>query len=188
MISVEDVKDLIISVVAAMVDKVRMAEERTKYPFANRTNIYRCEDGRPICYCCLRVGHVAKYCWEKRYSCCHVSPMDLSPPQRSIPVASIEVESINRDIGELVQKLKDITTELDKREINFGTEPNRQTGVFVDNDEGGDIEDKNRESLVVLSEEIQQKQNLYTYAECLNPRLYQASDNVSRISDNYGIT
>ena len=29
MISVEDVKDLIISVVAAMVDKVRMAEERT---------------------------------------------------------------------------------------------------------------------------------------------------------------
>ena len=114
--------------------------------------------------------------------------MDLSPPQRSIPVASIEVESINRDIGELVQKLKDITTELDKKEINFGTEPNRQTQVVVENDEGGDIEDKNRESLVVPSEEFQQKQNLYTYAECLNPRLYQASDNVSRISDNYGIT
>ena len=33
-----------------------------------RTNIFRGMNGQPICFCCLRLGHVAKYCRTRRNS------------------------------------------------------------------------------------------------------------------------
>ena len=68
MISIEDFKSILIDIVAAMAKRVRMAEEKAGNTFQNRTNTYRCEDGRSIRYCCLRIGHVAKYRWDRRYS------------------------------------------------------------------------------------------------------------------------
>ena len=79
MISIEDFKSVVTDIVAAMAERVRMAEEKARNTFQNRTNIYRCEDGRLICYCCLRVGHVAKYCWDRRYSSSHASFRDQIP-------------------------------------------------------------------------------------------------------------
>ena len=65
------VLDMVSTICAEMAERVRLAEEKASNFFVNRTNVYRAEDGRPICYCCLRVGHVAKYCWDRRYSCHH---------------------------------------------------------------------------------------------------------------------
>ena len=65
--------DAFSAVVTQCLDRIRLAEEENRInPFINRTNVYRAEDGRPICYCCLRVGHVAKYCHDRMYSCYHL--------------------------------------------------------------------------------------------------------------------
>ena len=60
-----------------------VTRDRMRGPFANRTNVYRCEDGHPICYCCLRVGHVAKYFWDRRYSCPHAVVLKASQPEQA---------------------------------------------------------------------------------------------------------
>ena len=58
----DEFRTIMIDIVAEMAERIKSVEERIRNPFANRTNVYRCEDGRPICYCCLRVDHEAKYC------------------------------------------------------------------------------------------------------------------------------
>ena len=94
MILLEDFCRIMRTVVAAMAEKARVAEERSHNPFANRANRYRNDDGQPICYCCLRVGHVAKYCWHRKYSCHDVLFHDLPQLETSIPVASSDVEAV----------------------------------------------------------------------------------------------
>ena len=112
MISIQDVKSVIIDIVAAMAEMVRVAEEKVRNCFLGRTNIYRCEDGRPICYCCLRVGHVAKYCWDKKYACPHAS-FDQPTIEQSSPGASVDVESLERDIKRLLNEVQGITRDLE---------------------------------------------------------------------------
>ena len=107
--------DVVSTVVANMNDRVNAAEERIQNPFANRTNIYRCEDGQPICYCCLRVGHVAKYCRHRKYSCQHVPLHDLTQPETSIPAAPFDLDAVGAaDTDRLLKYLKGIAAELKK--------------------------------------------------------------------------
>ena len=119
----EIMMDIISTIVAEMTEKMRLAEEKARNPFYNRTNVYRAEDGRPICFCCLKVGHVAKYCWNRKFSCQHVVNEDLSqehPPSssnRSFLVASLNVvdRHADFDINSLerqVNELKGITKEV----------------------------------------------------------------------------
>ena len=109
----QSVLDLVRTVVAAMAEKVREAEDKAQNPFLNRTNIYRCEDGRPICYCCLRVGHVAKYCWDRRYSCPHTSFVEPPAPDPSLPNGPLDVDSLGRDVRKLLKELQGITHDLE---------------------------------------------------------------------------
>ena len=44
----EALRIIFIDIVAAMAEKLQNVEERARNSFRNRTNIYRCEDGRPI--------------------------------------------------------------------------------------------------------------------------------------------
>ena len=85
-ISRQEVKDIVLdvvrNVVIAMDERVKAAEEHAQNYFAYHTNIYRCEDGRPICYCCLRVGHVMKYCRDRMYSCPHNKSIEMLPQHR----------------------------------------------------------------------------------------------------------
>ena len=111
MISIEDFKSIVLDIVAAMAERVRVAEERAGNYFQDRTNIYRCEDGRPICYCCLRVGHVAKYCWDRRFSCPHAS-FDQPTREPSFPGASVDLQSLGRDVDKLLKELQGLTNEL----------------------------------------------------------------------------
>ena len=94
----QEVKDIVLdvvrNVVIAMGERVKAAEERAQNPFAYRTNIYRCEDGRPICYCCLRVGHVTKYCRDRMYSCPHNKAMERG--QVAFPTVRYSDSSIFR--------------------------------------------------------------------------------------------
>ena len=115
MLSLEDVKDLICSVVAVVNERINVTERKSQNPFANRTNIYRCEDGRPICYCCLRVGHVAKYCWDRKYSCPHTPFVFVHQPapEQSPSSAPIDVESFERDVNKLLNELQGITHDLE---------------------------------------------------------------------------
>ena len=113
MISIEDFKSVVTDIVAAMAERVRMAEEKARNTFQNRTNIYRCEDGRPICYCCLRVGHVAKYCWDRRYSCRHASfraPIHL--PEPSPKRDCVDIQSLGKDVNKLLKELQQVTYHL----------------------------------------------------------------------------
>ena len=96
---------------AVIYERLKAAEKRLRHPFADRTNIYRCEDGRPICYCCLRVGHVAKYCWDRRYSCPHNRPQYA--PETSVPVVPVDLESLERDVNGLLKELHGITQDLE---------------------------------------------------------------------------
>ena len=116
----KSVLDLVRTVVAAMAEKVREAEDQARNPFLNRTKVYRCEDGRPICYCCLRVGHVAKYCWDRTFSCPHVSVVDLPPPANSFVGAPVDVQSLGRDVDRLLKDLHGIVHELEKPRNSVG--------------------------------------------------------------------
>ena len=113
MISIEDFKSIVIDIVAAMAERVRVAEERAGQYFQDRTNIYRCEDGRPICYCCLRVGHVAKYCWDRRFSCPHVYMEHRAPPEPSMERDNVDLQSLGRDVEKLLKELQEITKHLE---------------------------------------------------------------------------
>ena len=63
---------------------------------------YRAEDGRPICYCCLRVCHLAKYCHNRMYSCYHLGnettrqrmPMPTSEVSLALAKSSPELASL----------------------------------------------------------------------------------------------
>ena len=113
MISIEDFKSVLKAVVVAMVERVKEAEERNQNSFVDRTNIYRCEDGRPICYCCLRVGHVAKYCWDRRYSCLHATHMDhRAPPEPSLQRDHVDLQSHGRNLDKLLKELEGIAQDL----------------------------------------------------------------------------
>ena len=112
MISIQDVKSIIIDIVQAMAERVRVAEEKAGNCFLGRTDIYRCEDGRPICYCCLRVGHVAKYCWDRKYACPHAS-FDQQTVEQSSPSASVDFESLERNVKRLLNEVKGITRDLE---------------------------------------------------------------------------
>ena len=104
--------DLVRTAVTVMTERVRIAEERLRKPFMNRTNVYRCEDGRPICYCCLRVGHVAKYCWDRIYSCPHKQPKHSLSPEPSVSGGTSNVDSLGRDVNMLLNELQKITDDL----------------------------------------------------------------------------
>ena len=114
------VLDMVSTICAEMAERVRLAEEKASNFFVNRTNVYRAEDGRPICYCCLRVGHVAKYCWDRRYSCRHnreeLPVMKVFPPV----VAALDVTV--RDSEKISQTLlEDLKRTL--REVQETTAP-----------------------------------------------------------------
>ena len=115
-ISRQEVKDIVLdvvrNVVIAMDERVKAAEERAQNPFAYRTNIYRCEDGRPICYCCLRVGHVAKYCRDRMYSCPHNKAMEMLPVAPPVPNGNFDIQSLGRDMDTLLTELKQIANAL----------------------------------------------------------------------------
>jgi len=113
MISIEDFKSVLKAVVVAMVERVKEAEERNQNSFVDRTNIYRCEDGRPICYCCLRVGHVAKYCWDRKYTYPHATHMDhKAPPESSLERDHVDLQSLGRDLDKLLKELEGIAQDL----------------------------------------------------------------------------
>jgi len=98
------------TVFTTLCERLTAAEERLRYPFANRTNIYRCEDGRPICYCCPRVGHVAKYCWDRRYSCPHNWPNYTE--ETPLSMVSVDLDSLERDVNKMLKELQGITHDL----------------------------------------------------------------------------
>ena len=127
MISVENVKDLIISTVVAMAERTESAQRSSQSPFYNRTNIYRCEDGRPICYCCLRVGHVAKYCWDRKYSCNHVLSDDLPRPLEHVIPSKDDKDVSGIDINELLKKLQGMIKELEQLTSSYVQEPTDKT-------------------------------------------------------------
>jgi len=113
MISIEDFKSVMIDIITTMVERVRVAEEKVGNCFRDRTNIYRCEDGRPICYCCLRVGHVAKYCWDRRYSCLHATQMDhRAPPESSLERDYADLQSLGRDADKLLKELEGVAEDV----------------------------------------------------------------------------
>ena len=105
--------DMIGVIAANMKDKLREAEQRLNNPFMNRKNIYRFEDGRPICYCCLRVGYAAKYCWDRKYSCQHVPPHDPLRPE-SHAAEPADISSSRTDLNNLLQQLNSVLKDLKK--------------------------------------------------------------------------
>ena len=113
MFLLEDVKDLICSVAAAVTKRITVAKRKSRNPLANPTNIYRCEDGRPISFWCLRVGHVAKYCWDRRFSCCHAPFANQPAPEQSSASAPIDVESLGTDVNKLLNEFHKITHDLE---------------------------------------------------------------------------
>ena len=103
--------------------------------FVNKSNKYRNEDGRPICYCCPRVRHIAKYCWDRKFSCVHrkqyqprVYPEISSlscPSQRStyqpnpylvqkLTTPDNRQHQLLNDIQAKIQKLRNFQAELDQ--------------------------------------------------------------------------
>ena len=118
MICISDFKEFVIDVVSSVIstmnERIRLAEENARNPFVNRTTIYRTEDGQPICYCCLRVGHVAKYCWDRKYSCSHVPSHDLPQAETFAPVAAYDVEHLGKDMNQLVEELRNIAHDMDQ--------------------------------------------------------------------------
>ena len=121
----EAFRTVIIDIVAEMAQRIKSAEERVRNPFVNRTNVYRCEDGRPICYCCLRVGHVAKYCWDRRYSRPHVSVKNPPTPEQFPQHDSLDVQSLGRDVDRLLKELQRIANDVEL----LRTPPFRAEGV-----------------------------------------------------------
>ena len=114
------VLDMVSTICAEMAERVRLAEEKASNFFVNRTNVYRAEDGRPICYCCLRVGHVAKYCWDRRYSCNH--NREELPVMEVFPSAVAALDVTVRDSEEISQTLlEDLKRTL--REVQETTAP-----------------------------------------------------------------
>ncbi len=79
----------------------------------DHTNIYRTADGTPSCFCCLRVGHVAKYCRDRKYSCqsyCYLSDnhKEESSINRHPVVTAFKVQpNENDDVYEDVQEKMD---------------------------------------------------------------------------------
>ena len=118
MICISDFKEFVLDVVSSVIstinERIRLAEENTRNPFVNRMNIYRIEDGQPICYCCLRVGHVAKYCWDRKYSCSQVPSHDLPQAETFAPVAAFDVEPQGKDMNRLVEELRDIAHDMEQ--------------------------------------------------------------------------
>ena len=143
MIGIHEMKDFMIDIIgviaAHMEDKFRDAEQRLKKPFRNRTDIYRCEDGRPICFCCLRVGHVAKYCWDRKYSCHHVPPHDPPRPESHAP-APVDVRSSRADLNNLLQQLDSIVKDLKKSQAPFIAKPLGNNQVEVVDGEGTPVD------------------------------------------------
>ena len=192
MISIEDFKSIVLDIVAAMAERVRVTEERAGNYFQDRTNIYRCEDGRPICYCCLRVGHVAKYCWDRRFSCPHTS-FDQPTREPSFPGASVDVESLGRDVNRLLNELQGITRDLElSNTMPFRAEDMRvQTDVIERSPqlspryptiEMPNIPEMRPVSIMARCDEGWQKEYLHPYTERRN----QAKQAVSGIL--YGVT
>ena len=99
--------EILCSVVDAMANRMQTAENEKRNPFITRTNIYRAEDGRPICYCCLKVGHVAKYCWDRMYSRPHNQVQDVPPPASPFN-GTIDIESLGRDVEKLLKELQGV--------------------------------------------------------------------------------
>ena len=112
-----------------------VTRNRMRSPFANRTNVYKCEDGRPICYCCLSVGHVGKYCWDRWYSCPHAAVLKASQPGQAPKCDFVDVQALGRDLDNLLKELQGITVELElSRTKPFPTEdfPTTTEGVVTD--------------------------------------------------------
>ena len=95
--------DVVHSIVDAVLEQVTVAEKQWRSPFANHTNIYKTDDGRPICYCCLRVGHVAKYYWDRGFLCHHVFFVDLPPQETVVLVVAADVQSLGKDLDSLLK-------------------------------------------------------------------------------------
>ncbi len=142
----KDVADLTITIVKEFckgIHKLQSGPQRRQ--FAIRTNIYRAEDGRPICYCCLKVGNVAKYCWNRKFSCQHFRQSydaiftGNSSASDTFVVASLTDDTdrkimTQREFEEKMKDLQYIVEEIENWEIpqfvssNFDTE--MQPAVF----------------------------------------------------------
>ena len=172
MISMKDFRTILIDIVTEVATRIKSAEERIRNPFRNRTNVYRCEDGRPICYCCLRVGHVATYCWDRNFSCSHVSFVGSSPPASSVPVASIHVPSLGRDLNQSLADLKGIANELKLKRTSVRTETWENTPASIEHE---DTTESNGIKVLPMSTDGHwEKDHCSTFAECPVVNMSQA--------------
>ena len=167
----KDFRTILIDIVTEVAERIKSAEERIRNPFTNRTNVYRCEDGRPICYCCLRVGHVAKYCWDRNFSCSHVSCVGSSPPA-SVPVASINVPSLGRDLNQSLADLKGIANELKLTRTSVRTETWENTPASIEHEDT--TESKGIKLLPMSTDGLWEKEHCSTFTECPVVNMSQA--------------
>ena len=181
----KSVLDLVRTVVAAMAEKVRAAEEQARNPFLNRTNVYRCEDGRPICYCCLRVGHVAKYCWDRRYSCPHVSGVNSPPQATSFPGAPVDIQSLGRDVDTLLEDLHGIVHELEETRKPIRTVATETPESIPDEEP---IESIRTELLAFTPDGLRKSSSFYSVTEPPAADIYHAMNTVSGILDFRDLT
>eukprot|EP00112_Aurelia_sp_Birch-Aquarium-sp1_P019483 Seg4825.4 transcript_id=Seg4825.4/GoldUCD/mRNA.D3Y31 product="hypothetical protein" protein_id=Seg4825.4/GoldUCD/D3Y31 len=100
----------------------QIQSENKNNQFSNRTNVYRTDDGKPICYCCLTVRHVAKYCRHRLYSVPHA--LNLKPPKQKVDFYITSVEAVHKNVSlndkyeieridKDMQNLREIKEELD---------------------------------------------------------------------------
>ena len=172
MISMKDFRTIVIDIVTDVAERIKSAEERIQNPVRNRTNVYRCEDGWPICYCCLRVGHVAKYCWDRNFSCSHVSFVGSPPPASSVPVASINVPSLGRDLNQSLADLKGIANELKLTRPSVRTETWENTPVSIEHEDT--TESKGIKLLPTSTDGLWEKEQCSTFIECPVVNMSQA--------------
>ena len=56
---------------------------------------------------------MAKYCWDRRYSCTHVSVPNPPMPEEFLQHDSLDVQSLGRDVDRLLKELQRIANDLE---------------------------------------------------------------------------
>eukprot|EP00112_Aurelia_sp_Birch-Aquarium-sp1_P001717 Seg1187.4 transcript_id=Seg1187.4/GoldUCD/mRNA.D3Y31 product="hypothetical protein" protein_id=Seg1187.4/GoldUCD/D3Y31 len=121
--------DIILSIVKEFSRHMSQIQSENKNnQFSNRTTVYRTDDGQPICYCCLKVGHVAKYCRHRLYSVPH--NLNLKPPKQKVDFYVTSVEAVHKNVSlndnyeteridKDMQNLREIKEDLDNPRRKF---------------------------------------------------------------------